>query len=79
MKKHKDATGDRFTVIYPSRLPEKPVQPDIPIMLLIGLILGVGAGVGTAFIRELTNKSAHSVEESASATHLKMSWQPFPK
>jgi len=70
MKKHKDARSDRFTVIDPSRLPEEPARPNTPIMLLIGLMLGMGAGVGTAFVKELTDKSAHSAEDLASASHL---------
>jgi len=70
MKKHKDARVDRLNVNDPARFPEKPVRPDISGILLIGLILGMGAGVGTAFVREFIDKSAHSAEDLASATHL---------
>jgi len=73
MKKHMEARvarglekvqmGERFTLIDPASLPEKPIQPDIPAVLLIGLILGAGVGVGAASLREYTDQSIHSVDD----------------
>jgi len=54
---------ERFTLIDPARLPEKPIRPNIPAVLLIGLILGAGVGVGTASLREYNDSSIHSVDE----------------
>jgi len=62
--------GERFTLIDPARLPEEPVSPNIPAVLLIGLILGTGAGVGTASLREFSDKSAHSPEDLELVTRL---------
>jgi len=59
----KTQMGEHFTLIEPARLPEKPIRPNVPVVLLIGLMLGTGAGVGTASIREFIDKSAHSVDD----------------
>jgi len=61
----KGQMGERFTLIDPARLPEKPVKPNRPAILLIGLVLGIGAGVGTASLQETTDKSARSPEDLA--------------
>jgi len=66
----KTQMGERFTLIDPARLPEEPVSPNIPAVLLIGLILGTGAGVGTASLREFSDKSAHSPEDLELVTRL---------
>jgi polysaccharide biosynthesis transport protein len=66
----KTQMGERFTLIDPARLPEEPVSPNIPAVLLIGLILGMGSGVGTASLREFSDKSAHSPEDLALVTQL---------
>jgi polysaccharide biosynthesis transport protein len=80
MKKHMEANvasgmekeqmGERFTLIDAARLPEKPVSPNVPAILLIGLILGVGAGVGTASLRESSDQSFRTTEALAAATGL---------
>ena len=61
----KGQMGERFTLIDPARLPEKPVIPNRPAILLIGIFLGIGAGVGTASLQETADKSARSSEDLA--------------
>jgi len=61
----KGQMGERFTLIDPARLPEKPVMPNRPVILLIGLFLGIGAGVGTVTLQEVTDKSARCSEDLA--------------
>ncbi|MFZ3057427.1 MAG: GNVR domain-containing protein, partial [Smithella sp.] len=61
----KGQMGERFTLIDPARLPEKPVKPNRPVVLLIGLLLGIGAGVGTASLQETTDKSTRTSEDLA--------------
>jgi len=64
----KEQKGERFTIIDAARLPEKPFSPNIPAFLLIGLVLGIGAGVGTAMVLESTDHSVQSAEALAKAT-----------
>jgi len=57
----KEQKGERFTVIDPARFPEKPYKPNRLAIALIGLVLGVGAGVGWASLREFTD---HSIRDA---------------
>jgi polysaccharide chain length determinant protein (PEP-CTERM system associated) len=78
MKKHmetkvasgmeKGQMGERFTLIDPPRMPEKPVSPNILAILLIGLILGIGSGVGTASLKEYHDQSVKNPEDLTRAT-----------
>ena len=64
----REQKGEKFTIIDAARLPEKPFSPNIPAILLIGAILGLGAGAGAASLREHSDHSARSVEELAKGT-----------
>jgi polysaccharide chain length determinant protein (PEP-CTERM system associated) len=64
----KQQMGERFTIIDAARLPEKPVSPNRPAILLIGLILGIGSGIGLAYFRESRDLSAHNAEDLAKGT-----------
>jgi polysaccharide chain length determinant protein (PEP-CTERM system associated) len=64
----KEQKGERFTLIDPPRLPEKPFKPNRLAIVLIGLVLGIGAGVGFAALREVSDDAVHSAELLESAT-----------
>jgi hypothetical protein len=66
----KGQMGERFTLVDPARLPEKPVSPNRLAIMLIGLLLGIGGGIGSASLREFADQSARSPEELARATGL---------
>jgi polysaccharide chain length determinant protein (PEP-CTERM system associated) len=51
--------GEQFRIIDPARIPQKPFSPDIPKVLLIGLLAGIGGGFGLAFFREQLDRSFH--------------------
>ena len=53
--------GERFTLIEPARLPEKPYKPNRLAILLIGLVLGIGLGGGVGYLREVSDQSVRSV------------------
>lgn len=58
----KDQKGERFTLSEPARLPETPDKPNRLAIALIGVILGIGAGVGWASLREFTDHSVRNSE-----------------
>jgi len=66
----KEQKGERFTLIEPPRMPEKPYKPNRLAIMLIGLVLGIGAGVGTASLKEFSDNAIHKAEDLALATSL---------
>jgi polysaccharide chain length determinant protein (PEP-CTERM system associated) len=58
----KEQKGERFTLIDPPRLPEKPFKPNRLAIILIGLVLGIGAGVGFTALREFGDDAVRSGE-----------------
>jgi polysaccharide chain length determinant protein (PEP-CTERM system associated) len=64
----KEQKGERFTLIDPARLPEKPYKPNRVAIIMIGLILGAAAGVALASVREYTDNSVRSAEALSLAT-----------
>ncbi|HET6488172.1 MAG TPA: GNVR domain-containing protein [Syntrophales bacterium] len=64
--------GEQFRVIDPARMPEKPVQPDIPKVLLIGLFAGLGCGLGGIFVREQLDRSFRDPEDAEVTLGLKV-------
>jgi polysaccharide chain length determinant protein (PEP-CTERM system associated) len=64
----KDQKGERFTLIDAPRLPEMPLSPNIPAIILIGLVLGIGAGVGLVALREFGDHTIRTPESLARAT-----------
>ena len=64
----KEQKGERFTLIDPARLPENPDKPNRLAIMLIGIVLGIGAGVGWASLREFTDQSIRDSESLVLAT-----------
>jgi polysaccharide chain length determinant protein (PEP-CTERM system associated) len=64
----KGQMGERFTLIDPARLPEKPVKPNRLAINLIGLILGIGAGVGMIALLEASDESVRDSRSLAAMT-----------
>ena len=59
--------GERFTIVEPALLPERPSRPNIPVILLVGLVLGLACGIGCAAMKELSDKAVYTLEQLASA------------
>ena len=78
MRKHMDARvaqglekeqkGERFTLIDPARLPEKPYKPNRMAIMLIGFVLSIGAGVGWASLKEFNDQSIRDSDTLTRAT-----------
>jgi polysaccharide chain length determinant protein (PEP-CTERM system associated) len=64
----KDQKGERFTLIDPARLPEKPFKPNRLAIVLIGLVLGIGAGVGWGTLREFMDDAVQNAEDLTRST-----------
>jgi hypothetical protein len=64
--------GEQFRVIDPARIPEKPFQPDIPKVLLIGLFAGLGCGLLGIFVREQLDRSFRDPEDAEVTLGLKV-------
>ena len=55
--------GEQFRILDPARLPEKPIRPDRPKILLVGVFIGLVSGVGLAWFRESMDQSFYSVAD----------------
>jgi polysaccharide chain length determinant protein (PEP-CTERM system associated) len=55
--------GEQFRVVDSARVPENPVQPNIPKVLLIGLFGGIACGLGGIFLREQLDRSFRDPED----------------
>jgi uncharacterized protein involved in exopolysaccharide biosynthesis len=55
--------GERFTLIEPPALPDRPFSPNRPVIVFLGMILAAGAGGGTLIAREVTDKGLYTVRQ----------------
>lgn len=55
--------GEKFTIIEPAQFPEKPTKPNRLAILLIGFVLAMGGGVGTAALREALDGSVKGADQ----------------
>lgn len=55
--------GEQFKVIDPAIVPEKPVKPDGKKIMLMALLMGLGAGCGLAYFREMMDAAFYSAED----------------
>ncbi len=62
--------GERFSLIDPPSLPEKPDKPNRLAILLLGFVLAMGGGIGSGAIAESLDHSIRSPEQLAQMTHL---------
>ena len=55
--------SERFRILDPANLPQRPVKPNRRKILAIGLMVGLGLGGGLAFLREQMDDTFHTVDE----------------
>lgn len=58
---------EHFKMLDPAHLPERPIFPNRLLFLLGGLVVGLGAGIGCAFIAELLDHSVKSLKDLETA------------
>jgi polysaccharide chain length determinant protein (PEP-CTERM system associated) len=66
----KKQKAEQFQVIDSANLPQQPVAPDRMRIMLVGLILAIGAGFGSAFVRENLNSAFSRPEDLRELTNL---------
>jgi len=60
--------GDKFTLIAPPLVPEKPVKPLRLLIVLVGFVLSVGSGAGLAMLLEALDQSVSTPEDLTALT-----------
>jgi uncharacterized protein involved in exopolysaccharide biosynthesis len=55
--------GERFTMIEPPLPPEKPISPNRFLIVVMGAILSLAAGVGAAMLRDSLDVSVRGVQD----------------
>jgi hypothetical protein len=63
--------AERFSIVEPARLPKRPSSPNIPAILLLGLLSGAGVGAVQAFRKERADNTVRGHEQLSFAP-------PFP-
>jgi len=59
----KKQKAEQFRVVDPANLPQEPASPKRKLILFVGLIIGLGAGFGLAYVLESIDSSVKSGEE----------------
>jgi uncharacterized protein involved in exopolysaccharide biosynthesis len=55
--------GERFTMIEPPLPPEKPISPNRMLILVMGLVLSLGAGVGAVVLKDALDPSIRGIND----------------
>jgi polysaccharide chain length determinant protein (PEP-CTERM system associated) len=55
--------GEQFKIVDPGRVPNRPFKPDVPRVILIGLLAGLLAGLSLAFLREQLDHSFRDADD----------------
>ena len=61
--------GEKFTLIDPAILPEEPVSPNRPAIIFLSLVLALGAGMGSAAVRESLDSAVRGAKGVVSILH----------
>jgi uncharacterized protein involved in exopolysaccharide biosynthesis len=65
-----DQKGQRFTLVEPPMLPDSPIKPNRPQLLLIGLVFSVICGVGVAGVAEAFDGGIRGARALAKVTKM---------
>jgi polysaccharide chain length determinant protein (PEP-CTERM system associated) len=54
---------EQFKILDPAQVPEKPESPKPSIFLMLGTLVGLGAGIGVAFLMEILDPTVKNMRE----------------
>jgi succinoglycan biosynthesis transport protein ExoP len=57
----KERKGERFSLIDPPQLPEKPLKPNRPAIIILGFLLSIGSSFGFVVVAESMDSSIRGV------------------
>lgn len=66
----KDRKSERFSLIDPPVMPQKPVSPNRPLILLMGAVLALAGGGASVGVLEALDKSVHNARELSAVAPL---------
>ena len=66
----KERKSEKFTLIDPAILPQEPVSPNRPAIIFLSLVLAIGAGIGSAAVRESLDKAIRGVKSLTATMHM---------
>jgi len=59
----KKQKGEQFRIVDYARLPEKPISPDVRMIFIFSIAIGLGIGGGIIFLIEFLNPAIRSTEQ----------------
>jgi hypothetical protein len=59
----KTQKGEQFRIVDPATRPISPISPNRPLILMIGLFVGLGGGCGAALLLDILNPSFRKNDE----------------
>ena len=57
--------GTKYIILDPPRVPLSPSQPNVIMVIIVGIFLGAASGVGVVFLSEFLDKSFLDVQEAS--------------
>jgi succinoglycan biosynthesis transport protein ExoP len=66
----KKQKGEQFQILDPANFPVNPVRPNRQMIILFGLLAGLGAGFGLAFVWDNLNTSFRRSDELGAYVNL---------
>ncbi len=57
--------GERFVILDPAQIPDRPYSPNRLLIALAGLFGGIVSGIGLAYIQEMADESVRNEREAA--------------
>jgi hypothetical protein len=59
----RESKGERFSLIEPPQVPQKPIKPNRMAILLLGFVFSFAGGVGHVIIRESIDQTIHGSKD----------------